>query len=109
MRPWLAAARIAVAPLQIARGVQNKVLEAMAMARPVVASPGAATGIAADSERHFVIADGAEAFTDRIDALLKDGPIASRLGQAARAHMVATGSWEAQLTRLGNVLDGHGI
>ena len=40
VRPWLAAADVVVAPLEIARGIQNKVLEAMAMARPVVASPG---------------------------------------------------------------------
>ncbi|NHK26948.1 TIGR03087 family PEP-CTERM/XrtA system glycosyltransferase [Parvularcula flava] len=109
MRPWLAAARIAVAPLQIARGVQNKVLEAMAMARPVIASPGAATGIAAIPGEHFFIADGAEAFRDRIVALLQDENTAVAIGQAARTHMVATGSWGAQLTLLGNVLDGHGI
>src|SRR5690606_27432782 len=45
VRPWLAAADAAVAPLLLARGVQNKLLEAMAMARPVVASAAAAEGI----------------------------------------------------------------
>ena len=44
MRTWLAAADVVVAPLRIARGIQNKVLEAMAMARPVVASPAAFEG-----------------------------------------------------------------
>jgi len=109
MRPWLAAARIAVAPLQIARGVQNKVLEAMAMARPVVASPGAATGIVATPGEHIFIADGARAFLERINTLLQDERTASRVGAAAREHMVATGSWAAQLMRLGIVLDGHGV
>ncbi|GGC99073.1 TIGR03087 family PEP-CTERM/XrtA system glycosyltransferase [Aquisalinus flavus] len=109
MRPWLAAARIAIAPLQIARGVQNKVLEAMAMARPVVASPGAATGIAATPGEHFFIADGAEAFRQRISALLQDDPTATSIGRAGREHMVATGSWAARLSPLGSVLAEHGI
>ncbi|HCY01758.1 MAG TPA: glycosyl transferase family 1, partial [Erythrobacter sp.] len=47
VRPFLKSADLVVAPLLIARGVQNKVLEAMAMARPVVLTPGAATGIEA--------------------------------------------------------------
>ena len=49
-------AAVAVAPLHMARGVQNKVLEAMAMARPVVLTPGAATGIGAEDGNHFAIA-----------------------------------------------------
>lgn len=109
MRPWLAAARIAIAPLQIARGIQNKVLEAMAMARPVVASPGAATGIEATPGEHFFIADGAEAFRQRLKALLDDDATALSVGRAAREHMVATGSWTARLTSLATVLTEHGI
>src|SRR5690606_14562716 len=52
VRPWLAAADVIVAPLLLARGVQNKLLEAMAMARPVVASTAAATGIDAMPDEH---------------------------------------------------------
>ena len=87
VRPWLAAASAVVAPLQIARGIQNKVLEAMAMARPVVASPGAFEGIDAVPGRDLLVADGAEA-----------------IGQAARARMVGHYSWEARLAPLGAML-----
>jgi glycosyltransferase involved in cell wall biosynthesis len=58
VRPYLAHAACAVAPLRIARGVQNKVLEAMAMARPVVATPQAAEGIRAEAGRDFTLAEG---------------------------------------------------
>src|SRR3546814_12693806 len=58
VRPWLAAADAVVAPLLLARGVQNKLLEAMAMARPVVASAAAATGIDAEPCEHPLVADG---------------------------------------------------
>src|SRR3546814_11040439 len=57
VRPWLAAADAVVAPLLLARGVQNKLLEAMAMARPVVASAAAATGIDAVPGEHLLVAD----------------------------------------------------
>ena len=53
VRPFLAEADIVAAPLTIARGIQNKVLEAMAMARPVLLSPEAATGIDAEDGTHF--------------------------------------------------------
>src|SRR5690606_20476399 len=59
VRPWLAAADVVVAPLLLARGVQNKLLEAMAMARPVVATAAAATGIDAVPGEHLLVADGA--------------------------------------------------
>src|SRR5690606_28102921 len=55
VRPFLAGADVVLAPLAIARGVQNKVLEAMAMARPVVLTPEAATGIAAEDGVHFAV------------------------------------------------------
>src|SRR5512135_174358 len=59
VRPFLAHAACAVAPLRIARGVQNKVLEAMAMGRPVVATAQAAEGIRAEAGRDFILAQSA--------------------------------------------------
>lgn len=61
IRPWLAGATHALVPLDIARGVQNKVLEAMSMALPVVLSAEAATGVSARDDEHFVVADSDEA------------------------------------------------
>src|SRR3546814_15965024 len=57
VRPWLAAADAVVAPLLLARGVQNKLLEAMAMARTVVASPAVATGVDAVDGVHLFSPD----------------------------------------------------
>ncbi|MDP2110534.1 MAG: TIGR03087 family PEP-CTERM/XrtA system glycosyltransferase [Thiobacillus sp.] len=71
VRPWLAHAACAVAPLRIARGVQNKVLEAMAMARPIVASAQAAEGIRAEAGRDFVLAQGEAEFAHAVVARLQ--------------------------------------
>ena len=101
VRPWLAAADVAVAPLRLARGVQNKVLEAMAMACPVVASPQAAEGI--DHAGAIRVADE-DAFVDTVSALLADRAAANALGQAARARVIARYGWPARLAPLDALL-----
>ncbi|MGK4422630.1 glycosyltransferase, partial [Klebsiella pneumoniae] len=68
----LAAADCVVAPLRIARGVQNKVLEAMAMARPVLLTPEAATGIDARDGIEWAVAGDDAALAQRALALLAD-------------------------------------
>lgn len=98
VRGWLAAASVCVAPLQIARGVQNKVLEAMAMARPVVASATAAEGI--DHAGTIRVAADAGAQVSAIRALLADSAGAARLGADARAQVVARYGWPARLAAL---------
>lgn len=102
VRGWLAAARVVVAPLQLARGVQNKVLEAMAMARPVVASPAAAEGI--DHQGTIRVAADAPAFAAALVALIGDRAGAERLGAAARAQVIARYGWEARLAALDPVM-----
>ena len=104
MRPWLKAADLALVPLEIARGVQNKVLEAMAMALPVVLTSGAATGIAASDGVHFRIADSDADLARAVIETLADPVAAAALGQAARRQVVATASWPATLARLPNLL-----
>ncbi len=104
MRKWLAGADVVVAPLTIARGIQNKVLEAMAMARPVVASPEAATGIAARSDQEFAIAESDAAFIARLIELSQDKATAAAMGQAARAFVVEQQGWEAMLSDLPELL-----
>ncbi len=91
VRGWLAAASVCVAPLRLARGVQNKVLEAMAMARPVIASPAAAEGI--DHGGTVFVADAAEAWVEAVCAAL-DRP---RANPAARARVLARYGWDARL------------
>jgi sugar transferase (PEP-CTERM/EpsH1 system associated) len=104
VRPWLAGAAVVVAPLQIARGIQNKVLEAMAMARPVVASPGAFEGIDAVPGRDLMIADSPDAQAEAVSALLAAPERAAAMGEAARARMVSHYSWDARLSPLAGML-----
>ena len=99
VRPWMAAASVVVAPLEIARGVQNKVLEAMAMARPVVASPAAFEGIDATAGEHLMVALGYD-MANAVSQLLTDHAMARAMGQAARERMVTRYGWNAQLAAL---------
>lgn len=104
VRPWLAGADLVVAPLTIARGVQNKVLEAMAMARPVLATPEAATGIPAREEHELVVADGAEALAKAALSLLHDKVRAATIGHSARAIVVERCGWAGVLAPLAGLL-----
>ena len=103
VRPFLAAADMVVAPLEIARGVQNKVLEAMAMARPVVLSREAATGIDAVADRDFAIATDDSDFVRQIVALVEDHSAASAMAASARRYVTDHQSWEAMLAPLARI------
>ena len=105
MRSWLAAADVVVAPLGLARGIQNKVLEAMAMARPVVASAAAFEGIEAVPGRDLLVADGAAATAAAIESLLAEPGHAAAIGPAARRRMEQFYRWEARLAPLARIVD----
>ncbi len=98
VRPYVAHASVIVCPLRIARGIQNKVLEGMAMGRPVVASPGAFEGVRAQAGTELLVADGADAFVRCIAEVL-DGAHPA-LGAAARAAMERGYAWPAVLAKL---------
>ena len=100
-RPWLAAAAVVVAPLRIARGVQNKVLEAMAMGKPCVVSPSAGQGIDAVDGRDLIIADDP---ADAVIALLRDPERMRRIGLSARMRMATSYGWDAQLAPLAGLV-----
>lgn len=104
IRCWLAAADLALVPLEIARGVQNKVLEAMAMTLPCVLSNGAATGIGAANGEHYLAGKDDAALVDACLALLEDPAAARRMGRAARGHVVDHLSWPATLAPLAAML-----
>lgn len=107
VRGWLAAADVVVAPLRIARGIQNKVLEAMAMARPVVASAHAAEGIDAREGEHLLIAADPAAEADAVLALLADPARAAAMGANARSHVVARYDWRRTLAPLRAMIAGE--
>ncbi len=102
-RPYLMHADLVVAPLRIGRGVQNKVLEAMAMARPVLASHAAFTGIAAVPGRDLLVADDAAEMARRAAEIL-DGRHPG-MGEAARAAVQRQHSWAQALAPLDTLLD----
>ncbi|MFA7588148.1 MAG: TIGR03087 family PEP-CTERM/XrtA system glycosyltransferase [Novosphingobium sp.] len=104
IRTWLRAADCAIVPLAIARGVQNKVLEAMAMASPVVLSSVAATGIPAQDGQDFAIADRDVDLAAHIVALMRDRLQARRMGTAARHFVVERMSWPVALADLPEIL-----
>lgn len=106
VRPYLRHARLALAPLRIARGVQNKVLEAMAMALPVVASPQALEGIQAEAGRDLLVADSADHFAEQVMALLSGAH--PDMGAAARAAMLGHYAWQDNLRRVDALLDRVG-
>jgi sugar transferase (PEP-CTERM/EpsH1 system associated) len=91
--PYLRHACIAVAPLQIARGVQNKVLEAMAMAKPVIASAEALTGIGAISGEHVICPKDECDWIDACVRLARHPEQRERLGLAARVFVETKHSW----------------
>jgi sugar transferase (PEP-CTERM/EpsH1 system associated) len=103
VRPYIAHAKVAVAPLRIARGIQNKVLEAMAMATPVVVSPQALEGIDAEPGTELVLADGAAAFVEAVSNLLSRQ--ANAMGRAARAKVERQYSWPSNLACIGERLE----
>jgi sugar transferase (PEP-CTERM/EpsH1 system associated) len=97
-RPYLAHAALVVAPLRIGRGVQNKVLEALAMGRPVIASPEAFAGIQAEPGRDLLIADGADEMVRLAEAVL-DGEY-PKLGANGRQLICSAYDWEQTLAPL---------
>ena len=101
VRPYLAHAACAVAPLRIARGVQNKVLEAMAMARPVIASAQAAEGIRAAAGRDFILAQGEAEFAHAVVAQLQ----AAHTVECARDCILAHYDWDRNLSAVDALFD----
>ncbi len=105
VRPYVAHATAAVAPMRIARGIQNKVLEAMAMGRPVVVTPDALEGIDATAGVELLLADGAADFAAR--CLEAARPEAAAIGQAARRLIERSYSWSGRLRGFDTLLGGE--
>jgi sugar transferase (PEP-CTERM/EpsH1 system associated) len=100
VRPYLASASVAVVPLRIARGIQNKILEAMAMGRAVVASPPAIEGLDVNIGEEVLRAESPDEWVAAVLGLLSEGGRRERLGQAARARIVADYGWASRLSPL---------
>jgi sugar transferase (PEP-CTERM/EpsH1 system associated) len=100
IRPYMASASLAVVPLRLARGVQNKVLEAMSMGMATVCTTAAFEGVRATVGEHGLVADEPAAFAEAVVSLLEAPENRRRMGAAARDVMVAQYSWETQVAKL---------
>ena len=105
LRPYLARASVAVCPLRYGVGVQNKVLEAMAMGTPVVASPQACRALSAEAGEHLLVGGDAEALARHVQGLLESPVLAAALGQAGRRYVVAHHDWRAVAARLESIYE----
>lgn len=102
VRPYLQFAQGVVAPMRIARGIQNKVLEGMAMARPVLVTKAALEGLEAQPGRDVLLADEASELAARIAELA--GGAHQELGPVARGHVLARYGWSQRLSLLDELL-----
>lgn len=100
IRPYLTYADAVVAPLRIARGIQNKVLEAMSMSKPIIASPAAVEGIHCSGVKDLWVEESVEAWVDRLEILLANPPLSVQSHSWVKQHY----SWEASLKPLSQLL-----
>lgn len=95
MRPWLARASLMICPMVMGSGIKNKVLEALAMARPVVATTLGVEALDVTSGHQLAIADTPEAFAAATLALLRDSGARRRMGAAGRELVLRHYTWDA--------------
>ncbi len=105
VRPYLQHAAVVVAPLRVARGLQNKILEAMAMARPVVAAASCVAAIQTTPGEDIVPAEEPAAYITAIGDLLESPARAADMGAAGRRCVLARYSWEAHMGVIDRYLD----
>jgi polysaccharide biosynthesis protein PslH len=105
VRFYLAQAAVSIAPLRVARGTQNKILESMAMGIPVVATGEAAKGIQASAPKHFLVADTPELFASEVVRILTNSVLSKSLSEAGRKRIKTVHTWAASMSILEAVLN----
>ncbi len=103
IRPYLAQASVALSPLLVASGMQNKVLEALAMGTPMVATPISCRSLQVTNGTHLLMAEGAQAYADAVLKLLENARLAQNLGSAGRQYVEQHHSWRAAANMLSNL------
>jgi sugar transferase (PEP-CTERM/EpsH1 system associated) len=105
VRPFILRSAAMVAPLNIARGTQNKILEAMAMGVPVVTSPAGAGGVDAENEAHFLIGNSPKTYADACLRIMSAPDERSRLSVSGRERMLTHHDWQASMRRLETIVE----
>jgi hypothetical protein len=105
VRPHVTRAALTVAPLRIARGTQNKILEAMAMGVPVVCSGVAADGVDAVPGEHLLASSSPAECADAVLRVLDDSQLRARLARAGRERVLSHHAWPSSMRRLDAVIE----
>jgi len=105
VRPIVSRAALTVAPLAIARGTQNKILESMALGVPVVCSPIAARGVDVVDGEHLLTADSPEAWCAQLRRIVTDAAERRRLSVAGRDRVLSHHSWPSSMRRLDGLIE----
>lgn len=100
VRRFLGRAWIALCPLRIQAGIQNKILEAMALGVPVVATRICCPGLAVEPGKHLLVADTPEEFVSAIDLLMHDDGLRSNMARAGRTYVEGCHNWDDPVTEL---------
>ena len=108
VRPWIRHAAVVVAPLRVARGIQNKVLEGLAMARPTVVTPAALEGIAATPGQELLLGEDAVGLAAAVSQVLDDPQAADRLGLRGRHLMERDFRWEDNMAVIERLVGQRG-
>lgn len=104
VRPHVQGSALTIAPLRIARGTQNKILESMAMQVPVISSRIAADGVDAVPGEHLLVADEPQALCDAILRVCADPVERHRIGRAARERVLSHHAWPSAMKRLDGIM-----
>jgi polysaccharide biosynthesis protein PslH len=105
VRPHIRGSALMVAPLAIARGTQNKILEAMAMGVPVVTSRAAAGGVDAETGRHLLVADAPGDIAEAILRIVENPAERARLAHEGRERMLSHHAWPSSMRRLDAIIE----
>ena len=105
IRPYVDQAEVFVAPLRMGRGIQNKLLEALAMGLPSVASTAAWSGTLVPKEEGVLVTDNPREFAEDVVRLLRDGDYRSAMARRARVAAETNCRWEEQMTHLDQVIE----
>jgi sugar transferase (PEP-CTERM/EpsH1 system associated) len=107
VRPYALASAVSIAPLKIARGTQNKILEAMAMGVPTVSSAAAAGGVDGEPGRNLLTAGTPREFADAVLYVLENPAERKRLSEAARERVLSHHSWNQSMAKLDRIVAEH--
>lgn len=104
VRPFMEEATVSIAPLRLARGTQNKILESMAMGVPVVSTVQAAKGIQAVPGTHLLVGADPQSFAQQVVTLLQQPSLRRDISCHAQEHLPLAHNWQSSMRILDEVL-----